>query len=311
MKYNLLLRRLKRRSETILSFYLESLHSCVFYRNVRTMLAQWLMTLFAWIHEVTVNTPRWIVWVSLKTIYVCNTFTVTVYPKKYAHGVCFAVLCCGYTLTDFPISIRLTSLALWQYNDCPSASKATLMNMDKYFMWIHYERLHNHNKAKHNRVHISWDILYDNCHTDSILAWEKKRDLWHIYASLEKWELFFKTYICDIYSQDSNVGWRLSKPISVLSFNFMTVIITTPVYFCLNINFILCDMTLCHEKNSCIQHEQAVECVWRCFSGAMKLMWRHCNEILMPPSLAQITTCRLIVAKQLPDWMLTDCHFDP
>ena len=65
---------------------------------------------------------------------------------------CFAVLCCGYTLTDFPISIRLTSLALWQTNDCPSASKAILMNMDKYFMWIHYERLHNHNKAKHNKT---------------------------------------------------------------------------------------------------------------------------------------------------------------
>ena len=77
---------------------------------------------------------------------------VTVYPKKYAHGFCFAVLCCGYTLTDFPISIRLTSLALWQSNDCPSASKATLMNMDKYLMWIHYERLHNHNKAKHNKT---------------------------------------------------------------------------------------------------------------------------------------------------------------
>ena len=76
----------------------------------------------------------------------------TVYPKKYAHGFCFAVLCCGYTLTDFPISTRLTSLALWQSNDCPSASKATLMNMDKYFMWIQYERLHNHNKAKHNKT---------------------------------------------------------------------------------------------------------------------------------------------------------------
>ena len=73
-------------------------------------------------------------------------------PKKYAHGFCFAVLFCGYTLTDFPISIRLTSLALWQSNDCPSASKATLMNMDKYFMWIHYERLHNHNKAKHDKT---------------------------------------------------------------------------------------------------------------------------------------------------------------
>ena len=86
----------------------------------------------------------------------------TVYPKKYAHGFCFAVLCCGYTLTDFPIFIRLTSLALWQSNNCPSASKATLMNMDKYFMWIHYDRLHSH-KAKHNKtVRISLGIYSTN-----------------------------------------------------------------------------------------------------------------------------------------------------
>ena len=89
----------------------------------------------------------WCHWLST-----CSLCASTVYPKKYAHGFCFAVLCCGYTLTDFPISIRLTSLALWQSNDCPSASIATLMNMDKYFMWIHYERLHNHNKANHNKT---------------------------------------------------------------------------------------------------------------------------------------------------------------
>ena len=87
----------------------------------------------------------------------------TVYSKKYAHGFCFAVLCCGYTLTDFPISIRLTSLALWQSNDCPSASKATLMNMDKYFLWIHYERLHNHNKAKHNKTVCIFLGIYCTC----------------------------------------------------------------------------------------------------------------------------------------------------
>ena len=90
----------------------------------------------------------------------------TVYPTKYAHGFCFAVLCCGYTLTDFPISIRLTSLALWQSNDCPSASKATLMNMDKYFMWIHYERLHNHNKAKHNKTVCIFLGIYCRSDTD-------------------------------------------------------------------------------------------------------------------------------------------------
>ena len=89
---------------------------------------------------------------SITSRFLARSYLYTVYPKKYAHGFCFAKLCCGYTLTDFPISIRLTSLALWQSNDCPSASKATLMNMDKYFLWIHYERLHNHNKAKHNKT---------------------------------------------------------------------------------------------------------------------------------------------------------------
>ena len=98
----------------------------------------------------TVSTIKTQPWVSVKQL--DDKYKGAVYPKKYAHGFCFAVLCCGYTLTDFPISIRLTSLALWQSNDCPSASKTTLMNMDEYFMWIHYERLHNHNKAKHNKT---------------------------------------------------------------------------------------------------------------------------------------------------------------
>ena len=100
--------------------------------------------------------------VEIKTS-VPETELTTVYPKKYAHGFCFAVLCCGYTLTDFPISIRLTSLALWQSNDCPSASKATLMNMDKYFMWVHYERLPNHNKTKHNKTVCIFLGIYCNC----------------------------------------------------------------------------------------------------------------------------------------------------
>ena len=94
----------------------------------------------------------------------------TVYPKKYTHGFCFAVLCCGYTLADFPIPIRLTSLALWQSNDCPSASKATLMNMDKHFMWIHYEQLQNTKKQSTTKpcayflgytVCAHWFVLFD------------------------------------------------------------------------------------------------------------------------------------------------------
>ena len=114
-----------------------------------------------WIRALTYHI--WPIWVCHMTQNQCN---YTVYPKKYAHGFCFAALCCGYTLTDFPISIRLTSLALCQSNDCPSASKATLMNMDKYFMWIHYERLHNHNKAKHNKTVCIFLEIY--CKTASI-----------------------------------------------------------------------------------------------------------------------------------------------
>ena len=104
----------------------------------------------------------------------------TVYPKKYAHGFCFAVLCCGYTLTDFPVSTRLTALALWQSNDCHSASEATLMNMDIYFMWIHYERLHNHNKAKHNKAVCIFLGIYCTSTEGRELPWlGLSRRWWH------------------------------------------------------------------------------------------------------------------------------------
>ena len=118
--------------------------------------------------------------VLLKTLSKIQSWGDTVYPKKYAHGFCFAVLCCGYTLTDFPISIRLTSLALWQSNDCPSASKATLMNMDKYFMWIHYERLHNHNKAKHNKTVCIFLGIYCRHEQDIACIWQYLNDSLYI-----------------------------------------------------------------------------------------------------------------------------------
>ena len=81
--------------------------------------------------------------------------------------ICTRFLLCCALLWLYSISIRLTSLALWQSNDCPSASKATLMNMDKYFMWIHYERLHNHNKAKHNKTVRIFLGIYCNAINDS------------------------------------------------------------------------------------------------------------------------------------------------
>ena len=55
--------------------------------------------------------------------------------------------------------------------DCPSASKATLMNMDKYFMWIHYERLHNHSKAKHNKTVCIFLGIYCTLQRWSVFTW--------------------------------------------------------------------------------------------------------------------------------------------
>ena len=124
----------------------------------------------------------------------------TVYPKIYAHGFCFAVLCCGYTLTDFPISIRLTSLALWQSNDCPSASKATLMNMVKYFMWIHYEGLYNHNKAKHNKTLCIFLGIYcmawwrHGMETPSTLLIMCEGNTTFSYGSPHKWQVMWSFY---------------------------------------------------------------------------------------------------------------------
>ena len=137
----------------------------------------------------------------------CSHAEATVYPKKYAHGFCFAVLCCGYTLTDFPISIRLTSLALWQSNDCPSASKATLMNMDKYFMWIHYERLHNHNKAKHNKTVCIFLGIYCNLGlTDLSLMMAVRLDLTLL---LGRWKTKIHLAYCivDTMAADALAPW--------------------------------------------------------------------------------------------------------
>ena len=142
------------------------------------------------IHVCVISTYTYIIQVSGNRPALNADFDYTVYPKKYAHGFCFAVLCCGYTLTDFPISIRLTSLALWQSNDCPSASKATLMNMDKYFMWIHYERLHNHNKAKHNKTVCIFLGIYCSVRTVS-----KSSDKDYFYKLLPKcvWSGYYST----------------------------------------------------------------------------------------------------------------------
>ena len=82
----------------------------------------------------------------------------------------------------------------------PSASKATLVNMGKCIMWIHYEWLHNHNKAKHNKtvckflgIYCRW-IVFSNsqwCRRrhKGILLWNICRHDRHLFPSRERHRL--------------------------------------------------------------------------------------------------------------------------
>ena len=132
------------------------------------------------------------------------------------------MLCCGYTLTDLPISIRLTSLALWQSSDCPSASKATLMNMDKHFMWIHYEWLHNHNKAKHNKtvcIFLGIYCRYKYCR--GCFEWIQIYQMWSTptvdtlgFLAKLPVEIWMQVYFCywsTIYFSQSKYWWDTQK----------------------------------------------------------------------------------------------------
>ena len=53
----------------------------------------------------------------------------TVYPKKYAHGFCFAVLCCGYTLIiPYP-----SGLLHW---NCGNLTIAPVPSKQPWWIWI-------------------------------------------------------------------------------------------------------------------------------------------------------------------------------
>ena len=59
-----------------------------------------------------------------------NIWSCTVYPKKYAHGYCFAVLSCGYTLTDFPYP---SGLLHWH---CGNLTIAPVPAKQPWWIWI-------------------------------------------------------------------------------------------------------------------------------------------------------------------------------
>ena len=77
----------------------------------------------------------------------------TVYPKKYAHGFCFAVLCCGYTLTDFltiapvpakqPWLIWINTSCEFIMNDCITTTKQSTTKPCAYFLGYTVQGWHN------------------------------------------------------------------------------------------------------------------------------------------------------------------------
>ena len=59
-------------------------------------------------------------------------------------------------MLPLPISFRITSLALGQSHDCPSASEATLNDMGKCIIWIYSAPWYDLTKKL---VHITWGFL--------------------------------------------------------------------------------------------------------------------------------------------------------
>ena len=55
---------------------------------------------------------------------------ITVYPKKYAHGFCFAVLCCGDTLINFSYP---SGLLHWH---CGNLTIAPVPAKQPWWIWI-------------------------------------------------------------------------------------------------------------------------------------------------------------------------------
>ena len=79
------------------------------------------------------------------------------YIPRNMHTV-FALLC-FVVVIHWLIFPYPSGLLHWHCGNLTIAIKATLMNMDKYFMWIHYERLHNHNKAIWS-IHFGWSCVF-------------------------------------------------------------------------------------------------------------------------------------------------------
>ena len=85
---------------------------------------------------------------------VCQLAMTTIqYIPRNMHTV-FALLCFVVVIhwLIFPYPSGLLHWHCGNLTIAPVPAKQPWWIWKKYFMWIHYERLHNHNKAKHNKT---------------------------------------------------------------------------------------------------------------------------------------------------------------
>ena len=76
-----------------------------------------------------------------------TVYTVS-YDNHWFISSLFVVFIVVWYQSILPIFIRVTSLALEQSYDCPSASEATLKDMDKHTIWTSKNWKYNPNKTK-------------------------------------------------------------------------------------------------------------------------------------------------------------------
>ena len=123
-----------------------------------------------------------------------NSIQIQYIPRNM-HTV-FALLC-FVVVIHWLIFPYPSGLLHWHCGN--RASKATLMNMDKYFMWIQFERLHNHNKAKHNKTVCIFLGIYCTCRDVTVH--------WYLQTETLKWNYWWcKTSKCSANVVCSDTG---------------------------------------------------------------------------------------------------------
>ena len=118
-----------------------------------------------------------LMWQILSKSHSCDPclWSATPGPRLHPTLICWSALlpiCCV-----FPhLTISFTD-DLWKYSISQEICTrfllccALLWLYIDWFMWIHYERLHNHNKAKHNKTVCIFLWIYCILH-DDVMAWQ-------------------------------------------------------------------------------------------------------------------------------------------